>query len=220
MTELVCFFDVDDTLLDNDRLKADIQQYLAGVVGLEQAKRYWEIYEGLRLELGYADFLGALQRFRTERPENTHMLEVALFMLEYPFAERLFPKALDVIKHVQQWSKAVILSDGDMAFQPLKVARSGIRAAADGTLIYLHKQHRLGEVKELYPAEHYVMFDDKLGILHDMKQLWGARLTTVWVRQGHYAMDPAHTQYPPPDKALDNIADALALSREDLLAGA
>lgn len=218
--DAVFLFDVDETLLDNDRIKIDIEEFLAAEAGTDVAARYWEIYEGLRMELGYADFLGALQKYRVEHIDDAQLLSVALYMLNFPFAQRLFPHALDVIAHVQQWGPAVILSDGDVVFQPLKVQNAGLLAAADDTLIYIHKQQRLDQVERHWPAAHYVMFDDKLHILSDMKQHWGDRVTTVFVRQGHYAMDPAETtKYPPADLTVDRIDEVLNLGRAELLGG-
>lgn len=218
--DVVFLFDVDETLLDNDRVKVDIEDFFARQAGAERTARYWEIYEGLRLELGYADFLGALQRYRLEHIEDAHLLRVALYMLNVPFADRLFPRALDVLRHVQQWGPAVIVSDGDVVFQPLKVQHSGLLETADDTLIYVHKERRLDLVEQRWPARHYVMFDDKLRIHTSLKQHWGSRVTTVLVRQGHYAMDPAEAiQHPPADLAVDAIEEVLQFALADLVPG-
>jgi len=188
---VVFLFDVDNTLLDNDRVEADLHRHLIDEVGHTRAQEYWRIFEQLRVELGYADYLGALQRYRMKYPRDPHLLTVSHFLVSYPFAERLYPGAVKVIEHVKQWGMPVILSDGDVVFQPLKVARSGLAdAVADRVLIYVHKEMELADVEQRYPADHYVMVDDKLRILAAVKKFWAARVTTIFVRQGHYAADP------------------------------
>jgi FMN phosphatase YigB (HAD superfamily) len=208
---VVFLFDVDNTLLDNDRVIKDLRRYLEREVGRERGDRYWAIFEELREELGYADYLGALQRYRVECPYDSHLLTVSTYLVNYPFANRLFPNSLDVIEHCRQWGPVVILSDGDVVFQPRKVERSGLFEAVDGNiLIYIHKELELADVERRYPAEHYVMVDDKLRILSAMRQAWGRRVTTVFPRQGHYARDPAETaKYPPADIAVERIGDLL-----------
>ena len=177
--------DVDNTLLDNDRIIADLKQHLTQAFGAEREGRYWAIFESLRSELGYADYLGALQRYRVENPRDPHFLEVSFYLLEYPFAERLYPGALDVIRHLSAWGPTVILSDGDVIFQPRKVQHSGLYDAVDGrVLIYIHKEQLLDDVEKRYPARHYVLVDDKLRILTAVKQAWASRLTTVFPRKG------------------------------------
>jgi FMN phosphatase YigB (HAD superfamily) len=205
----VFLFDVDNTLLDNDRVIGDLRRYLEREVGRERADRYWAIFEGLRAELGYADYLGALQRYRVECPYDSHLLTVSTYLVNYPFANRLFPNSLDVIEHCKRWGPVVILSDGDVVFQPRKVERSGLFEAVEGNiLIYVHKELELADVERRYPAEHYVMVDDKLRILAAMKQAWGRRVTTVFPRQGHYALDPAESaKYPPADVTVERIGD-------------
>lgn len=208
---VVFLFDVDNTLLDNDRVTGDLRRYMEREVGRERSDRYWAIFEDLRTELGYADYLGALQRYRVECPYDSHLLAVSTYLVNYPFANRLFPNSLDVIEHCQQWGPAVILSDGDVVFQPRKVECSGLfEAVAGNILIYIHKELELADVERRYPAEHYVMVDDKLRILSAMKSIWGARVTTVFPRQGHYALDPAQTgMYPPADITVERIGDLL-----------
>jgi len=207
--KIVFLLDVDNTLLDNDRIIADLRRHLEREVGLERAQRYWTIFEQLRNELGYADYLGALQRYRSEYPRDPRLLTVSNFLVNYPFANRLYPNSLDVIEYVKQWGPAVILSDGDVVFQPRKVERSGLFEAVNGNvLIYVHKEKELDDVEQRFPAGHYVMVDDKLRILETMKKIWGERLTTVWPRQGHYALDPqAIAAYPPADITLERIRD-------------
>jgi FMN phosphatase YigB (HAD superfamily) len=208
---VVFLFDVDNTLLDNDRVAADLQRHLASEVGTEGAQEYWRIFEQLRTELGYADYLGALQRYRSKHPRVPHLLSVSDFLINYPFAERLFPDALKVIEYVQQWGPAVILSDGDVVFQPLKISRSGLANAVSGrVVIYVHKEQELDDVEQRYPAEHYALVDDKLRILAAAKKFWGPRVTTVFVRQGHYATDPKIlATYPPADISIAGIGDLL-----------
>lgn len=205
----VFLFDVDNTLLDNDHVTSDLRRHLETEVGPDRAQRYWEIFEILRSELGYADYLGALQRYRIEYPHDPRLLAVSYFLVRYPFANRLFPGSIDAVEHVAQWGPAVILSDGDVVFQPHKVYRSGLYEAFDGkVLIYVHKEHELEDVEQRFPAAHYVMVDDKLRILTAMKQVWKARLTTVFVKQGHYAHDAKTiAQYPAADISVDRIGD-------------
>ncbi len=208
---LVTLFDVDNTLLDNDRVSADLRAHLDREVGEERAKRYWEHFETIRTELGYADYLGALQRYRNEHPRDSHLLTVSTFLVNYPFPDRLYAGAREVVDHVRQWGPAVIVSDGDVVFQPHKIHRSGLfRAVAGNVLIYIHKEHELDDVEQRYPAEHYLMVDDKLRLLSAIKRHWGERVTTVFPRQGHYARDEATlAAYPAADVALDRIGDLL-----------
>jgi FMN phosphatase YigB (HAD superfamily) len=218
-TRVVFLFDVDNTLLDNERVAADLQLHLGSEVGAEGAREYWEIFEQLRTELGYADYLGALQRYREKHSRGPNLLCVSDFLINYPFAERLFPDALKVIEHMQQWGLAVILSDGDVVFQPLKINRSGLANAVSGrVLIYVHKEQELDDVEQRYPAEHYVLVDDKLRILAATKRFWGARVTTVFVRQGHYATDPKIlASYPQADISIGHIGDLLQYDLPELL---
>jgi len=218
--DVVFLFDVDNTLLDNDRVTADLKRYLEREVGHERQQRYWMIFEQLRAELGYADYLGALRRYRSEHPRDPHLLCVSHFLLNYPFANLLFPNALDAVEHVRQWGKAVILSDGDVVFQPRKVERSGLFAAVEGNvLIYIHKEHELEDVEERYPADHFVLIDDKLRILTTVKKIWSSRVTTVFPRQGHYAKEAlARGTFPPSDVSIERIGDLLNYTLEKLLA--
>src|SRR5215471_12926784 len=204
---LVFLFDVDNTLLDNDRVTADLKHHLEEQVGRERQQRYWDIFEQLRTELGYADYLGALQRYRVENPRDPGVLTISRFLENYPFATRLYPDSLDVVEHVKQWGTAVVLSDGDVVFQPLKVVRSGIYDAVDGNvLIYIHKERELDDVACRFPADHYVLIDDKLRILNAVKKIWGAKVTTVFPKQGHYAHDPkVLAAYPPADISFERI---------------
>ena len=216
---VVFLFDVDNTLLDNDRVAADLQRHLISEVGAEGAQEYWQIFEQLRTDLGYADYLGGLQRYRAKHPHAQQLLCMSDFLINYPFAERLFPDALKVIERVQQWGSAVILSDGDVVFQPLKISRSGLANAVSGrVLIYVHKEQELDDLEQRYPAEHYVLVDDKLRILAAVKKFWGSRVTTVFVRQGHYAVDPkVLASYPPADISIERIGDLLHYHLPELL---
>ncbi len=209
---VVFLFDVDNTLLDNDGVQADLKAHLKQAYGADARDRYWEILEELRSELGYVDYLGALERFRVEEIYRPDVLRMSNWLVDYPFADRLYPGALDAVKHVQQWGPAVILSDGDAVFQPRKVERSGLwRAADDRVLIYIHKENELEYVERLYPANHYVLIDDKLRILAAVKKIWGERVTTVFPKQGHYALDPdVLAEYPPADIELAKISDLLS----------
>jgi FMN phosphatase YigB (HAD superfamily) len=212
----VFLFDVDNTLLDNDHVTADLKRHLQSHVGADRSQLYWKRFEELRSELGYADYLGALQRYRIDYPHDPHLLTVSYFLMRYPFANRLFPNSLDAVEHVGQWGQPVILSDGDVVFQPHKVDRSGLLEEFDGNvLIYVHKEQELNDVQQRYPADHYVLIDDKLRILDAIKKIWGARVTTVFVRQGHYAHDPEISKkYPPADISIERIGDLLNYEAE------
>jgi FMN phosphatase YigB (HAD superfamily) len=213
MTDTVFLLDVDNTLLDNDAVIADLRAHLVEALGPDCDQRYWAIFEELRSELGYADYLGALQRYRIEHPRETQALKISLFLLHYPFATRVYPGAFDAIRALQARGRAAILSDGDVVFQPRKVERSGLWAAVEGeVLIYIHKEQMLDDVERRYPARRYVMVDDKLRILTAMKQVWGDRLTTVFVRQGHYASDPSVlAEYPEADMSVGTIGEIVNL---------
>lgn len=220
--KLVFLFDVDNTLLDNDRVSADLKQHLEKEVGHERQQRYWQFFEELRAELGYADYLGALQRYRAEYPRDPKLLTVSEFLVEYPFANRLFPNSLDVIDHVKQFGQPVILSDGDVVFQPRKIRRSSLFAAVDGNvLIYVHKEFELDDILERYPADNYVLIDDKLRILTAIKKAWGRGVTTVFPRQGHYATDPkVLATYPPADITIHRIGELVDFDLQDFLRAA
>ena len=216
--KIAFLFDVDNTLLDNDRVTEDLRRYLEKEVGREGARSYWGIFEQQRSELGYADYLGALQRYRVEKPHDSRLLTVSRFLIDYPFANRLFPNSLDVVERVKRWGPAVILSDGDVVFQPRKVERSGLFEAVNGNvLIYVHKEQDLDDVLERFPADHYVMVDDKLRILAAIKAIWGRRVTTVFVRQGHYALDPKIlSAYPAADLTIERIGGLLDIDLKRL----
>jgi FMN phosphatase YigB (HAD superfamily) len=209
--EVIFLVDVDNTLLDNDRVAADLKAHLKEAFGAEAEARYWQIFEQLRSELGYADYLGALQRYRVEHLRDPHLLKASLFLVNYPFADRLYPASLDVLARLRSWAPTVILSDGDVVFQPRKVERSGLwEAVAGEVLIYVHKEQMLDDIEQRYPARHYVMIDDKLRILAAMKHIWQGRLTTVFVRQGHYAHDPETlASFPPADVSIEDIGELL-----------
>jgi FMN phosphatase YigB (HAD superfamily) len=219
---IVFLFDVDNTLLDHDRVVADLRRYMEREIGAERQQRYWEILETVRAELGYVDYLGTLQRYRAEYPHNASILKVSLYLIAYPFANRLFPNALDVVEHVKQWGTAAILSDGDAVFQPRKIEGSGLWAVADGNVrIYVHKEFELGDVEKKLPADHYVVIDDKLKLLTAIKEQWKDRVTSIFVNQGHYARDPRNlATYPAADIRIERIGDMLQLDREHFLPAA
>jgi FMN phosphatase YigB (HAD superfamily) len=210
-TPLVFLFDVDNTLLDNDAVQDDLSRHLEREFGRAHRDRYWALFEALRAELGYADYLGALQRYRLENLDEPQLLLMSSFMVDYPFASRLYPEALEVLQHCRRFGPTVILSDGDVVFQPRKVRQSGLWDAVEGrVLIYLHKERMLDSVVRRYPASHYVMVDDKVRILAAMKGAWGASLTTIFPRQGHYAHDPQLiAAYPAADVTVERIGDLL-----------
>lgn len=217
-SSVVFLFDVDNTLLDNDRVTADLKKYLDRSVGPEREECYWKLFEQLRSELGYADYLGALQRYRSEYPRDTHVLSISQYLINYPFANRLYPESLDVIDYVKKWGPPVIFSDGDAVFQPRKVERSGLLEIFDGNaLIYIHKEENLDDVEERYPADHYVFVDDKLRLLNAIKVIWKDRVTTVFVKQGHYAWDSEILKsYPLADVNLSRIGELLQWNLEQL----
>ncbi|HTV66822.1 MAG TPA: HAD family hydrolase [Bryocella sp.] len=218
--ELVFLFDVDNTLFDNDRMSSDLFNHIGRSFGAAARKRYLEIYEELRKELGYADYLGALERYRLEKMHDPRFLSVSNWLIEYPFPRRVFPGALEVIDQCRRWGKAAILSDGDAVFQPRKVGQSGLWQAFGGNvLIFIHKERELDWVEKFYPAKHYVMVDDKLRLLQAIKEIWKDRVTTVFVQQGHYAHDKAaNAQYAPANVSVRRIADLLVLKKTDFLA--
>jgi FMN phosphatase YigB (HAD superfamily) len=207
----VVLFDVDNTLLDNDRIIEDLRCHLEQEFGVASRDRYFAIFETLRAELGYADYLGALQRYRLEDQCDTRLLRMSSFLVDYPFADRLYPGARKALEYARAWGKTVVLSDGDVVFQPRKMERSGLWEAVEGrVLIYVHKEQMLADVERHYPASHYIMIDDKLRILTAMKALWRERLTTVFPRQGNYALDvEAIAPYPSPDLTIERIGDLL-----------
>jgi FMN phosphatase YigB (HAD superfamily) len=210
MPSVVTLFDVYNTLLDNDHVVADLMRHMDRVLGHERQQEYWQIFEALRQELGYADYLGALQRYRSRHPRDSHILAVSQFLVNYPFANRLFPGSLDVVERARTWGAAVILSDGDVVFQPRKIERSGLLDSVDShILIYVHKEQELDDVERRYPAERYVIVDDKLWLLHAIKAHWGDRVTTVWPKQGHYVTDARVPTLPPPDVTLGRIGELL-----------
>jgi FMN phosphatase YigB (HAD superfamily) len=208
---IVFLVDVDNTLLDNDGIQQDLKDHLERAFGLASRERYWRILEDLFAELGYRDYIGALKRYRVEHPRDVELLSMSSFLLDYPFADRLFPSALEAMKRLRSLGPTVILSDGDVVFQPRKVERAGLSDAVDGrVLIYIHKEEALDDVERRYPAAHYVVVDDKLRILEAVKRFWGGRVTTVFPRQGAYAHDPeVVSAFPPADVTIERIGDLL-----------
>lgn len=209
----VFLFDVDNTLLDNDRVTIDLKRFLDREVGVERSSIYWNIFEELRTELGYADYLGALQRYRLGHLHDSHVLAVSTYLINYPFANRLFPNSLDVLEKCSQLGQVVILTDGDVVFQPRKIERSGLFEAVGGNiLIYVHKEYELDDVERRYPADKYVLVDDKIRILTAIKAAWGDRVTTVFPKQGHYALDTESvSKYPMADITVERIGDILQI---------
>jgi len=218
---VVFLVDVDDTLLENDRIQDDLRRHIEREFGAACRDRYWAIQEELFTELGYRDYLGALQRFRLEHPYDPHLVTVASFLMDYPFADRLYPGALDVLHRFRGWGRTVILSDGDVVFQPRKIERSGIFQTVEGhVLIYVHKEEALDDVERRYPGAHYVLVDDKVRILAAVKNVWADRVTTVFPRQGKFARDPKLVaSYPAADLTVERISDLLAYDLTHLLAG-
>ncbi|MDE1181007.1 HAD family hydrolase [Paraburkholderia sp.] len=207
--DVVFLFDVDNTLLDNDHVISDLRSHLTEAFGAACSDRYWQLFEALRSELGYADYLGALQRYRGENESDTRLLQMSAFLINYPFPERVYPGAFDAIGYAREAGPTVIVSDGDVVFQPRKIERAGLWKAFDGrVMIFIHKERMLRAIEAAYPARHYVMIDDKLRILTAMKEQWGDRLTTVFVRQGHYAHDTeAIADFPAADLTIETIAE-------------
>ena len=212
-SETIFLFDVDNTLLDNDRVTKDLRRFLDQAVGAEMSSSYWRIFEELRSELGYADYLGALQRYRVKHHFDRNIVAVSTYLVNYPFANRLFPNSLDVIEKCSGLGTVVILTDGDVVFQPRKIERSGLYEAFDGNiLIYIHKETELADIEYRFPAKKYVLIDDKVRILSAVKEIWGERVTTVFPRQGHYALDDeAVAKYPPADITIERIGDLLSI---------
>ena len=209
--DVIFLLDVDNTLLDNDCVQDDLRNHLEHEFGTASRDRYWAIFQALREELGYTDYLGALQRYRLGAMNDPRLLLMSSFLMDYPFAERLYAGSLEAIKHLRAFGLTIILSDGDVVFQPRKVQRSGLWDAVEGrVLIYVHKEQMLDEVEQRYPARRYVMVDDKLRILAEMKAIWKERLTTIFPRQGQYALDPENiAAYAPPDITVERIGDLI-----------
>jgi FMN phosphatase YigB (HAD superfamily) len=224
ISDVVFLLDVDNTLLDNDRIIFDLRCHLETAFSVASSDFYWAIFEELREELGYADYLGALQRYRANAEHGVsadeRLLLMSSFLIDYPFAERLYPRALEVIAHLGRFGPTVILSDGDVVFQPRKVQRSGLWDAVGGrVLIYVHKEQMLEAVQRQHPARHYVMVDDKVRLLAAVKAVLGDRLTTVFPHQGHYALDPVNaSRYPTPDVTVEHIGDLIDVDAATLLA--
>jgi FMN phosphatase YigB (HAD superfamily) len=214
---LVFLVDVDNTLLDNDHVQADLRRHLEREFGAACRDRYWAILDALFEELGYRDYLGALQRYRVEHPHEVHLLSMSSYLVDYPFANRLYPGAIDVLERFQGWGRTVLLTDGDVVFQPRKIERAGLSEAVDGhVLIYIHKERELDDVVRRYPAAHYVMVDDKPRILAAVKRAWGPRVTTVLPRQGQYARAANAGSLPAPDVMVDRIGDLLEYALDEV----
>jgi len=219
MHDIVFLFDVDDTLLDNDAINADLDAHIERIFGTDGRKLYRDIYESVRDEVHYADYLGAIQRFRVQCGDEVRAQDLGAWLLEYPFAEKLYPRALEAIEYASRFGPAVVLSDGDAVLQPRKISASGIADAVDGNvLVYVHKETMLDDVERRFPARHYVIVEDKLRVLDALKQHWRERLTTVFVRQGHYARDPQLlAKYPPAEISLESIGELIQCSADDFV---
>ena len=217
---IVFLVDVDNTLLDNDGIQQDLKDHLERTYGVATRDRYWRILEDLFSELGYRDYIGAMQRYRSEHPMHVELLAMSHYLVDYPFAGKLYPRALEVLKHLRGMAPTAILSDGDVVFQPRKVEHAGIADAVDGhVLIYIHKEEALADIEQRYPARHYVLIDDKLRILSAVKKVWRAKVTTVFPRQGHYAKDPqAVASYQAADLSVERIGDLLQYDLQSFLA--
>ena len=214
---VVFLVDVDNTLLDNDHVQADLRRHLEREFGADCRDRYWAILEELFTGLGYRDYLGALQRYRVEHPHDVHLLSMSSYLVDYPFANRLYPGALDVLERFMGWGRTVLLTDGDVVFQPRKVERAGLWDAVDGhVLIYIHKERELADVERRYPAAHYVLVDDKPRILSAVKRIWGSRVTTILPRQGQYALAAAAKDEPAPDLVVDRIGMLVEYDRDEV----
>jgi phosphoserine phosphatase len=217
---VVFLVDVDNTLIDNDRIQADLRRHLEREFGALCRDRYWAILEELFDTLGYRDYLGALQRYRVEHPQDIHLLSMSSWLVDYPFANRIYPGALDVLERLRGWGRTVILSDGDVVFQPRKVERSGIGEAVEGhVLIYIHKEQELDDVEQRYPARHYVLIDDKPRILTAVKKLWGDRVTTILPRQGQYALAADAASYPAADVTVGRVGELAEYDLPAVLSG-
>ena len=217
--KIVFLFDCDNTLLDNDRIQADLREHLTREFGAEECDRYWRLFEQLREQLGYVDYLGAMQLFREGANNGPALLQLSAFLLDYPFADRLYPGALEAVARLSTWGETALLSDGDIVFQPHKIHRAGLRHAVRGrVLIYIHKEQMLDEMQRIFPADHYVMIDDKISILSAIKAVMKDRVTTVFPLQGHYALDPDNVKrYPAADVSIDCIGDLTRTGRAELL---
>jgi FMN phosphatase YigB (HAD superfamily) len=215
--EIVFLLDVDNTLLDNDGFQAELGARIEEWFGVEHRQRYWQIFEDLRAKFGVADYLGSLQAFRGGVDDDPRLLQMSQFLLEFPFPKLLFPGALPAIAHLRAMGLPVVLSDGDVVFQPRKIQHSGIWDAVQGAvLIYLHKEKVMDHVQKRYPAPHYVVVDDKPNLLAAMKLVMREKLTTVFVRQGHYALTAgSNSVTPPPDRVIERIGDLTALNLSD-----
>lgn len=220
--DIVFLLDVDNTLFDNDRFSHDLDARLLRDFGADGRKRYRQHYQALRDAVGYADYLGAVQRLRADFDDDPDLLQLAAFILDYPFAEGLYPGALDAVAHLHLHGMPAILSDGDIVLQPRKIQRSGLwQAVAGQVAITLHKQHETQDVQQRWPAGHYVMIEDKPLLLAQMKKLMGAQLTTVFIQQGHYAVEQGLSPGDPAaDIVLARISDLRSLTARDFIAAA
>ncbi len=216
---LTIFVDVDNTLIDNDAAKEEMDRRLVSVVGPEEAKRFWAVYEEVRREFGVVDIPRALARFEatSELDEENLGRRVALaeVFMDFPFREYLFPDALATLGHLRLLGRLALLSDGDEVFQPVKIARSGLADAVDGyVLVYPHKEAHHGELEAIFPADHYILVDDKLEVIGRFREQFTSPLTTVFVRQGKYATAAGPPPWPGADIVVERIGDLRGYSQE------
>ena len=207
MTGVAFLLDVDNTLINNDKVKTDLEERVVRYAGPDTAPVFWQVYEQVRRELDYVDLPLTLNRFRAESPEVERFAELSAAVLFYPFEECLYPRTLEVIEHLREIGTVAIVSDGDPVFQPAKIARAGLAAAVDDrVLIYVHKEQQLDDVRRRIPAGRYVIVDDKPNILVAVKRELGDRAVAIHVRQGRYARETGEWHA---DIEIDSIADLM-----------
>lgn len=217
-TRLVFLFDVDNTLLDNDRSKKDMSAALHKVLGDEGADRFWELYEQVRKEMDVVSYPETLKRFADSWEDAAVAEKAAQVINEWPYGKYLYPDSLAVVRHVSEMGEVAIVSDGDTDYQPRKIANAGLaEAVGHDVLIFTHKQESLHHVTEQLPGCHYVMVDDKESVLADADNVLGHSVTTVWVKQGHYATDAKYYKKPDPDIVLDRIGELTRFKRADFM---
>jgi len=215
--ELVFLLDVDDTLLDNDRVKSDIAARLSEILPEEGTRLFWQLYEEVRKELSVVSYPETLRRFSAAWSDKAQVQQITDMINNWPYTQYVYPGTMPAIRHMDTMGNVAILSDGDLDYQPRKIAAAGLADAVgpEDVLIYTHKDECLADVRRRLPAGHYVLVDDKEEILAHAKEMFGNDMTTVWVKQGHYAHDPARYRKPDPDIVLETIGDICGLSKED-----
>ena len=211
MHKLVFLIDLDNTILDNDGVKQDIEAKMLEILGERLAERFWHYYEAVRKDLDYIDFFETMMRLRDENPTDAAVVDEATgTLMDWDFCPRLYPRAIETVLHLKSLGLPLVLSDGDPVFQPMKIHQCGVTQAVDGrVLIFVHKERFLPAVQARFRAERYVLIDDKPGILMRSKAALGDRLTTVHVLQGKYATDPKLAVDYTPDIVVPNFSDLL-----------